>query len=52
LKSPSRKGVLVRARPSALTRLRLLAREHIMYIVMYMSEVRYGQAAIHRGCAS
>jgi len=51
LKSPSRKGVLVRVQPSAINRLRRLARERTMYIVMYMSEVRYGQATVHRGSA-
>ena len=51
LKSPSRKGVLVRAQPPAFNRLRRLARERIMYTVMYMNEVCYGQAAVHRGSA-
>ena len=51
LKSPSRKGVLVRAQPPAIHRLRRLARERIMYIIMYINEVRYGQAAVHRGSA-
>ena len=48
--SPSLRGVQVRALPPAIHRLRRLARERSMYIVMYM-RVRHGQAAVHRGSA-